>query len=144
MPFRQFFYRQCKKENSLFFPFILFLISFCLNRFFLIETPVSLDEPYSIYHAQFTIRAIWHQLQNGNNPPLFEILLHGWIKLFGVSSFSIRLLPCFFASLCPPALFMFARKYFSFAVSVTHYCFLFRIYFYFTPTIAESIPSLFC
>ena len=61
--------------------------------------PISHDEPFTIYHAQFDFLNIIHYLKNYNNPPLFELVLHFWINVFGISPFAVRLLPMLFSSL---------------------------------------------
>ena len=85
---------------------------------YLTTAAVGHDEPFSIYHAQFELGTIVKELAKGNNPPLFEIILHFWIKLFGISPFSVRLLPALFACLCPVILYFFARRNFSLRVGI--------------------------
>ena len=74
-------------------------INLLLKTLYLSTQPISHDEPFTIYHAQFDFFNIIHYLKNYNNPPLFELLLHFWIKGFGISAFAVRLLPMLFSSL---------------------------------------------
>jgi len=100
------------------FPIFLLAANIVSKLIFLSSQPVQLDEPFSIYHAQFQVSGIIQQLKNYNNPPLFEIILHFWIKLFGISTLSVRLLPFIFAWLCPIALFYFAKQHFSISIAL--------------------------
>ena len=69
-----------------------------LKSLFLTSQSISLDDPFTIYHAQFDFWNLIGYLKNYNNPPLFEILLHFWIKLFGITEISVRILPMLFSS----------------------------------------------
>ena len=60
---------------------------------------VNLDESFSLFHAQMPPAQIVGELVQGNNPPLWELLLHAWIGVFGVGEFSARFLPTLFSSL---------------------------------------------
>jgi uncharacterized membrane protein len=96
-----------------FFPLFLFILNFFLQFLCLTEQEIAHDEPFSIYHAQFGVATIIEQLKAYNNPPLFEIILHYWIKLFGISPLAIRMLPLLFGTLCPVALYYLVKKSFS-------------------------------
>jgi hypothetical protein len=74
-------------------------INILLKTIYLTSQPISHDEPFTIYHAQFDFLNIIHYLKNYNNPPLFELVLHFWIKGFGISPFAVRFLPMLFSSL---------------------------------------------
>jgi len=101
-----------------YFPLLLFIFNFICKFLFLTTNGLGLDEPFSVYHAQFDFKTIIRQLGNYNNPPLFELLLHGWLKIFGISVLSVRFLPLLFAALCPVALFFFAANNFSRGVAM--------------------------
>lgn len=77
------------------FIFVVFLVllNAILKIIYLDSTNINGDEPFSIYHAHLNIKTIILELSKGNNPPLFEILLHYWIRLFGISPFATRFLP---------------------------------------------------
>lgn len=100
------------------FPLILFLINILIKLMFLTRQDIGLDEPFTIYHAQFGFGTIIEQLKNYNNPPLYELLLHGWMKLFGVSPVAVRTLPLLFASIAPVVLYHFGKRHFSQRIAV--------------------------
>ena len=75
------------------------------------DYPLALDEPFSVYHAQFSIRHIWTELSQGNNPPLYEFFLHGWIRLFGTDVFWVRLPSVIFSSLAAGFWFLSVVRY---------------------------------
>src|ERR1700745_4503219 len=101
-----------------YFPISLFLLNIGLKILHLTSVAIGHDEPFSIYYAQNSLSALLEELEKGNNPPLFEVVLHFWIKLFGISPFSVRLLPALFACLCPVVLYYFAKRHFSLQVGV--------------------------
>lgn len=102
-----------KKTILLLFPLLLFLLNFFLKFAFVTYEEIGLDEPFTIYHAQFDFGTIIEQLKKYNNPPLYELIVHVWIKLFGISPLSVRMLPLIFASLGPVALYFFGKRFFS-------------------------------
>ena len=74
--------------------FSLLVFGFYPNPF-----PLTSDECFSLYHAQFPISIIWRELSKGNNPPLFETILHFWIQWFGNSEISARSLSLILVSI---------------------------------------------
>lgn len=99
-------------------PALLFLVNFLLKVIWIDTAPIAGDEPFSIYHAQMRVPAIIQLLSEGNNPPLFEIILHFWIKIFGISPFSVRFLPMLFSIFTAIVIYRTGLKYFTFSVAV--------------------------
>jgi uncharacterized membrane protein len=96
----------------------LLLLNILLKVIFISSESIAWDEPFSIYHAQMSVKNIIHQLYLGNNPPFFELILHFWIKMFGISPFSVRFLPMIFSSLTAVMIFLLGNKMFHFKVGL--------------------------
>lgn len=97
---------------------ILFLLNVVLKCIYLTAEPVSHDEPFTIYHAQFGLGELIGYLKNYNNPPLFEIILHFWIKVFGISEGSVRVLPMLFSSASVVLIYLTGRDFFNTRVAL--------------------------
>lgn len=76
-----------------------------LNRFSL-----NGDEPFSVFTALGSIDHIWILLSEGNNPPLYETLLHFWMKIFGSSERAVRSLSLLAASFSLALVFDTVRR----------------------------------
>lgn len=73
-----------------------------------------MDEPFTIFHAQESALDILKlPAHNEPNPPLFMLILHFWIKLFGISAPAVRILPLFFNSLSVVFIYLASKKVFS-------------------------------
>ncbi len=78
------------------------LIKFCALPFLELQG----DEAYSVFHAQQSLSELLNTFYGGEgNPPLYYLLLHGWIKLFGIGLVSVKSLNILF-SICT-AFFLF-------------------------------------
>ena len=101
------------KREILFICTGLFLLNFFLKLIFISYSDIGGDEPYTIYFSQHNFSGIMEMLKNENNPPLHFILIHFWIKLFGISAFSVRLPSVLFGSFSVIVIFLIGQKYFS-------------------------------
>jgi hypothetical protein len=101
------------------FPVLLTGAGFIWKLLFITHRDISLDEPFTIYHAQ---QSIWHILsmpaQGEPNPPLFTLLLHFWIKMTGIGPVAVRLLPLLFNSLTVLFLYFSGKQFFGFWAGV--------------------------
>lgn len=57
-------------------------------------------------------------LRTENNPPLFFIIMHFWVKFFGISPVSVRFLPYLFSSLTAILMFLFGKKFFNLQIGI--------------------------
>jgi uncharacterized membrane protein len=53
------------------------------------EQSIWYDEAFSIRFAELTLSQIWFLQEN--SPPLYYVILHWWVQLFGISEYSVRL-----------------------------------------------------
>jgi len=98
------------KNNILFFTIGFVIFNFILKIIFLDTQQLALDEPFSVFFAQMDIQTIIKEINNGNNTPFYFIILHYWIKLFGISPFAVRFLALIFASITGGVIFLIGNK----------------------------------
>lgn len=99
-------------------PLLLVLVNIFIKSLYLVSESISHDEPFTIYHAQFDFFSLIHYLKNYNNPPLFEVILHFWIKYFGISAESVRILPMLFSSFSVFFIYKIGKDFFDEKVAI--------------------------
>jgi uncharacterized membrane protein len=77
-----------------------------------------MDEPFTLYYAQQGVSAIFQMLFNENNPPFHFLLMHYWIKLFGLSAFAVRLPSLLFSAFTAVYIFKIGKEFFSKQIGV--------------------------
>jgi mannosyltransferase len=93
-------------------PTLLFLVYFVVRFFEIGTNSLAGDEPFSVYFAQIPLADILRHLKPGNNPPLYELLLHFWIKLFGISEIAVRIPSLLFSAATATLLYKIAADFF--------------------------------
>ncbi len=73
-------------------------------------TPLWLDEALSVNIARLPLGEIPGALRLDGHPPLYYVLLHGWIELFGESDGAVRALSAVFSIATVPMLWIVARR----------------------------------
>jgi len=70
---------------------IIFLILHALVKFTTLSgLELQGDEAFSVFYSQQTISELVTELNKEANPPLYYIILHFWIKIFGIGLFSVK------------------------------------------------------
>lgn len=95
---------------------LLLAINLFLKLFWYADVSLWLDEAFTIFEAEKPVSWIIADCKTDQNPPLYLIIVHYWIKLFGISEFDVRSLSIFASSFTPVVLFLGFRKYLGFNV----------------------------
>ncbi|MDZ4757875.1 MAG: glycosyltransferase family 39 protein [Bacteroidota bacterium] len=98
---------------------LIFCLNFVLKTIYITATPLSGDEPFSVYMSQMRVGVIWEYLFTGNNPPLYEIILHYWVNCFGVGEFSVRIFSVIISSLTGVFIYKIGFRFFNKQVALT-------------------------
>ena len=111
---------------------ILLVIAAVLRIWFIGKTDLGGDESFTLYMSLQSIPDIVRMLCQGDNPPLWELLLHFWIIAFGISEVAIRSLSLIFSVLTIIPIYLLGEKYIHRFVGIAaslFYCFsTFSIY----------------
>ncbi|HPR31895.1 MAG TPA: glycosyltransferase family 39 protein [Prolixibacteraceae bacterium] len=93
---------------------LLVLINIALKSVYLTDYNIDLDEPFSLFHSQQTLRELFSIFKNENNPPFHFLILHFWIKLFGIGPLSARILPMLTGSFAVIFIYKLGKKFLNF------------------------------
>ena len=81
-----------KKHPYIIFGLLAILAHVGVKLYFLNEYELQGDEACSVFLAQQSLTELFRTLNGEANPPLYYILLHFWIKLFGIAPLAVKLL----------------------------------------------------
>jgi mannosyltransferase len=77
---------------------------------FLTFSALWLDEAQTVAIARRPLPQLFEALRHDGSPPLFYVVLHGWMSLFGTSDFAVRALSGVFAVAALPLIWFAARE----------------------------------
>lgn len=77
-----------------------------------------MDEPFTLFHSQQTLKELFTIFSWENNPPLFFIIIHFWIKMFGIDPVSARFLPMLFSSLAVIFVYKIGKQFINRQVAI--------------------------
>jgi len=124
--------RTPNKPKTLVECLILLMIAAVLRVWFVGKTDLGYDESFSLYMSLQSLPEAVRMLCQGDNPPLWELLLHFWVKVFGISEVAIRSLSVVFSILTIIPIYLLGEKYIHRLAGITaalSYCFsTFSIY----------------
>lgn len=98
---------------------LLLILSLGVRLFDINGNDIAGDEPFSIFMAQFDVRSIITHLSSGNNPPLFEILLHYYMLWVGDSDFLLRLFSSVLGALTVVPMVLIGERFFDRRITLT-------------------------
>lgn len=98
------------KWQHLLIALLLVSLNFGSKFQFLHSSSFNLDEAYSVYYSQQDLSELSQIFEKEANPPTHFLLLHGWIKWFGISEISVRSLSLLFSSLVVGLAFLLFRS----------------------------------
>lgn len=99
-------------RRALFLLVLVFLAAFALRLFRLDAQSIWWDEGISLHLATSSLAEIVRDRLDNIHPPLYFIILKGWLNLTGVSAFTGRYLSALAALLQVPLVFAFVRAVF--------------------------------
>lgn len=100
-----------RNNRDLFIIIALLLLNIALKSFFLTKFNIDLDEPFTLFRSQQTLKELFSIFSWENNPPLYFVLMHFWIKVFGISELSARLLPMLFSTFAVIYMYLIGLKF---------------------------------
>lgn len=90
--------------------FTIAIFSLAVNSFLLYSQSIRLDESQSIWIATKTVPAILRFTAGDVHVPLYGIILHFWIQLFGTDIIIVRTLSLLFFIVSLPVIYLFAKE----------------------------------
>jgi uncharacterized membrane protein len=120
------------KQQTIIECLVLLVMAAVLRIWYVGKTDLGYDESFSLYMSLQSIPDAVRMLCHGDNPPLWELLLHFWIKVFGISEVAIRSISLIFSVLTIIPIYLLGEKYiqrFAGIATSLFYCFsTFSIY----------------
>ncbi|HET6818004.1 MAG TPA: glycosyltransferase family 39 protein [Mycobacteriales bacterium] len=88
---------------------VIFVLVCAVVLRFLALSPLWLDEAQTVEIAHRSVSGLLSALRHDGSPPLYYLLLHAWMKVFGTSSLAVRSLSGVFSVAALPLMWRVAR-----------------------------------
>ena len=88
---------------------VVFVLACTVILRFLALSPLWLDEAQSVEISRRSVSGLLSALRHDGSPPLYYLLLHGWMKVFGTGTFAVRALSGVFSVAALPLMWRAAR-----------------------------------
>lgn len=111
--------------------FIVFALQLALNLYKISDIGLWHDEAFTVNTAIKSITGIVEVSQSDVNPPLYPVVVHYWIKCFGISEFSLRLLSAIAVALASAFLFRFCLRFLNWQAAIFTFMMFFTNYVFF-------------
>jgi mannosyltransferase len=134
-------------------PLFVLLLNLGLKFSHLTTIQIGLDEPATIFYAQMPPGKILEEYTFSNSPPMLELILHAWMKVFGNSVTAVRFPSLLFACCTAVLLYglgwrvhsrqagLFAALVYTFSSYMTYFSHEARVYALFAML---TVASLWC
>lgn len=135
-------------KNKYLLAFLIFICYLSLSMYKIGQNSLWYDEIYSIDVAKESIKEIIkNYIKEDVNPPLYLIILHYWMNLFGDSEAALRSLSAVSVSTAAAVFFLFANRYFNWQTAIFSILIFFtsnEIYYYSEEGRTYGLVILFC
>lgn len=94
-------------------PMLFFILNVIIKSFSVTKVSYDLDEAWHTFYSQWSVSGILKQAGEDPNGPLYNLILHFWMLVFGNSETATRSLSVLFSALTAPLMYLFGKKFLS-------------------------------
>jgi hypothetical protein len=106
------------KQGSWFLALAFALLTVIFHSYHLGYASYDLDEAVHIWYAQGSFSQVIEQSSNDPNPPIYNLIISTWVKVFGVTESSVRFFSVLMGALGVALMFLIASRNFGMAVGI--------------------------
>jgi mannosyltransferase len=110
---------------------VVFTIQLLFNLYKIDDISIWHDESFTISTANKPVADIIEVSKTDVNPPLYPVIVHYWMKCFGISEFSVRFLSALAGALASAFLFLFCLRFLNLQAAIFSFLMFFTSYVFF-------------